>query len=328
MLRRIVEASGRPLSFSLTQAPKAPQAWRLLLDALTEATEAGLPMKAQVCGRPVGILFGFELTLNPFSHHPTYRAMAHLPLAERVARLRDPGVREALLAEATTAEQGFAASTPRNWANMYLMDETPDYEPGPRKTIAALALARGVKPEVVALDHLLSNDGRGMLYLPFLNYAEGSLAPSYEMLGHPDAVPGLSDGGAHVGMICDGSFPTSNLTHWTRDRTRGPRFDLEAMVRMQTRDTARAVGLYDRGVLAPGYRADLNLIDYANLILEAPKVAYDLPAGGRRLIQRARGYVATLVAGQVTQRDGEPTGALPGRLLRGAQAGPVAMAAE
>ena len=328
MLRRIVEASGRPLSFSLTQAPKAPQAWRLLLDALTEATEAGLPMKAQVCGRPVGILFGFELTLNPFSHHPTYRAMAHLPLAERVARLRDPGVREALLAEATTAEQGFAASTPRNWANMYLMDETPDYEPGPRKTIAALALARGVKPEVVALDHLLSNDGRGMLYLPFLNYAEGSLAPSYEMLGHPDAVPGLSDGGAHVGMICDGSFPTSNLTHWTRDRTRGPRFDLEAMVRMQTRDTARAVGLYDRGVIAPGYRADLNLIDYANLTLEAPKVAYDLPAGGRRLIQRARGYVATLVAGQVTQRDGEPTGALPGRLLRGAQAGPVAMAAE
>lgn len=328
MLRRIVEASGRPLSFSLTQAPKAPQAWRLLLDALTEATEAGLPMKAQVCGRPVGILFGFELTLNPFSHHPTYRAMAHLPLADRVARLRDPLVREALLAEATTAEQGFAASTPRNWANMYLMGEIPDYEPGPRQTIAALALARGVKPEAVALDHLLSNDGRGMLYLPFLNYAEGSLAPSYEMLGHPDAVPGLSDGGAHVGMICDGSFPTSNLTHWTRDRTRGPRFDLEAMVRMQTRDTARAVGLHDRGVLAPGYRADLNLIDYANLTLEAPKVAYDLPAGGRRLVQRARGYVATLVAGQVTQRDGEPTGALPGRLLRGAQAGPMAMAAE
>jgi len=328
MLRRIVEASGRPLSFSLTQAPKAPQAWRLLLDALTEATEAGLPMKAQVCGRPVGILFGFELTLNPFSHHPTYRAMAGLPLAERVARLRDPLVREALLAEATTAEQGFAASTPRNWANMYLMGERPDYEPGPRQTIAALALARGVKPEVVALDHLMSDDGRGMLYLPFLNYAEGSLAPSYEMLGHPDAVPGLSDGGAHVGMICDGSFPTSNLTHWTRDRTRGPRFDLEAMVRMQTRDTARAVGLYDRGVLAPGYRADLNIIDYANLTLEAPKVAYDLPAGGRRLIQRARGYVATLVAGQVTQRDGEPTGALPGRLLRGAQPGPMAMAAE
>lgn len=328
MLRRIVEASGRPLSFSLTQHGKAPQAWRLLLDALSDATGAGLPMKAQVCGRPVGILFGFELTLNPFSHHATYKAMAHLPLAERVARLRDPAIRAALLNEAAAVEPGFATQATRNWGNMYLMGEVPDYEPHPSQTLAALAQVRGISPEALALDHLLSGEGRGMLYLPFLNYAEGSLAPSYEMLGHPDAVPGLSDGGAHVGMICDGSFPTSNLTHWTRDRTRGPRFDLEAMVRMQTRDTARAVGLYDRGMIAAGHRADLNIIDYDHLTLEAPKVAYDLPAGGRRLIQRARGYVATIVAGQVTQRDGEPTGALPGRLLRGAQAAPVAMAAE
>jgi N-acyl-D-aspartate/D-glutamate deacylase len=328
MLRRIVEASGRPLSFSLTQAPKAPQAWRLLLDALSDATGAGLPMKAQVCGRPVGILFGFELTLNPFSQQPTYQALAHLPLAERAARLADPQVRAALLAEAEAGTPGFAASAARNWGNMYLMGEVPDYEPRPNQTLAALAQKAGTSPEALALDHMLTNGGRGMLYLPFLNYAEGSLAPSYEMLGHPDAVPGLSDGGAHVGMICDGSFPTSNLTHWTRDRSRGPRFDLEAMVRMQTRDTARAVGLYDRGMLAPGYRADLNIIDYDNLALEAPSVAYDLPAGGRRLIQRARGYVATIVAGQITQRDGEPTGALPGRLLRGAQAQPVAMAAE
>jgi len=328
MLRRIVEASGRPLSFSLTQAPKAPQAWRLLLDALSDATGAGLPMKAQVCGRPVGILFGLELTLNPFSQQPTYQAIAHLPLAERVARLADPQVRAALLAEAEAGSPGFAAQATRNWGNMYLMGEVPDYEPRPNQTLAALAQKAGTSPEALALDHLLSNGGRGMLYLPFLNYAEGSLAPSYEMLGHPDAVPGLSDGGAHVGMICDGSFPTSNLTHWTRDRTRGPRFDLEAMVRMQTRDTARAVGLYDRGMLAAGYRADLNIIDYEALALEAPAVAYDLPAGGRRLIQRARGYVATIVAGQITQRDGEPTGALPGRLLRGAQAAPVAMAAE
>lgn len=325
MLRRIVEASGRPLSFSLTQHAKAPQAWRLLLDALSDATAAGLPMKAQVCGRPVGILFGFELTLNPFSQHPAYRALAHLPLAERAAHLAQPDVRAALLAEAGGPAQGFAGAAPRNWANMYLMGERPDYEPKPSQTVAALALAQGRRPEEVALDHMLSGGGRGMLYLPFLNYAEGSLDPSYEMLGHPDAVPGLSDGGAHVGMICDGSFPTSNLTHWTRDRTRGPRFDLEAMVRMQTRDTARAVGLHDRGMIAPGLRADLNIIDYDNLALEPPAVAYDLPAGGRRLIQRARGYVATLVAGQVTQRDGEPTGALPGRLLRGAQPAPAAL---
>jgi N-acyl-D-aspartate/D-glutamate deacylase len=175
---------------------------------------------------------------------------------------------------------------------------------------------------------MLTNGGRGMLYLPFLNYASGSLDPSFEMLSHPDTVPGLSDGGAHVGMICDGSFPTSNLTLWTRDRTRGPKLPLETMVRMQSHDTAAALGLHDRGLVAPGYRADLNVIDYERLSLESPRVAYDLPAGGRRLIQRAEGYVATIVAGEVTYRDGEPTGALPGRLLRGAQAAPAAIAAE
>ena len=191
-----------------------------------------------------------------------------------------------------------------------------------------MAAEQGVTPEALALDHMLSHGGRGMLYLPFLNYADGSLDPSFEMLIHPDTVPGLSDGGAHVGMICDGSFPTSNLTHWTRDRTRGPKLSLASMIKMQTRDTAQAVGLFDRGLIAPGYRADINIIDYGNLTLKSPSVAYDLPAGGRRLIQRADGYVATLVAGQVTYRDGEPTGALPGRLLRGSQAAPVSMAAE
>ena len=175
---------------------------------------------------------------------------------------------------------------------------------------------------------MLSNDGKGMLYMPFLNYAEGSLDAAYAMLTDPNTVPGLSDGGAHVGMICDGSFPTSLLTHWTRDRTRGPKLPLEDVIRMQCRDTAESVGLFDRGRIAVGLRADLNVIDYDNLRLRAPEVAYDLPAGGRRLIQRADGYVATLVAGQVTYRDGEPTGALPGRLLRGAQAAPAAMAAE
>jgi N-acyl-D-aspartate/D-glutamate deacylase len=211
---------------------------------------------------------------------------------------------------------------------MYLMGAEPDYEQTQDRTVAALAQQRGTSPAELALDHMLSNDGKGMLYLPFLNYADGSLDPAYEMLTHPDTVPGLSDGGAHVGMICDGSFPTSNLTHWTRDRTRGPTLPLEQMIKGQTRDTAETVGLYDRGLILPGYRADLNVIDYARLKLKSPEVAYDLPAGGRRLIQRAEGYAATIVAGEVTYRDGEPTGALPGRLLRGAQAAPVAMAAE
>ena len=157
-----------------------------------------------------------------------------------------------------------------------------------------------------------------MIYLPFLNYADGSLDPSFAMMGHKDTAPGLSDGGAHVGMICDGSFPTSNLIHWTRDRTRGPRFSMEEVVRMQTSTTASLVGLHDRGRIATGLRADINLIDYDHLSLDLPQVSYDLPAGGRRLTQTARGYRATLVAGELTYRDGEATGALPGRLVRGA----------
>jgi N-acyl-D-aspartate/D-glutamate deacylase len=317
MLCWIVEQSTRPLSFSLAQHARFPDLFRRLLDRLAEATARGLPMRAQVCGRPVGLLFGLELTLNPFSKHPSYIAVEKLPLAERVRRLQEPGLRARLLAESTTAEGGFLANISRRWPVMFLMGEVPDYEQPFGRSVGALAVERGVSPEELALDHLLSRGGRGMLYLPFLNYAEGSLDACYEMLTHKDTVIGLSDGGAHVGMICDGSLPTSNLTHWTRDRTRGPKLPLELLIRMQTRDTAEAVGLRDRGVLALGQRADLNVIDYDKLTLRSPEVTYDLPAGGRRLMQRADGYVATIVAGTVTYLDGEPTGALPGRLVRG-----------
>ncbi|MEO8114700.1 MAG: amidohydrolase family protein, partial [Phenylobacterium sp.] len=220
MLRRIVERSGRPLSFSLLQSPRGPRGYRALLDRLAEATAAGLPMRAQVAGRPVGILFGLELTLNPFSQHAAYREIRDLPLAGKVAKLTDPAFRRRLLAEETTAARGFAGSQPRAWGNMFLMGEEPDYEPTADQTVEAIAARRGVTSAEVALDQMLSLDGRGMLYLPFLNYADMNLDPAYEMLTHPDCVPGLSDGGAHVGMICDGSFPTSNITHWTRDRTR------------------------------------------------------------------------------------------------------------
>jgi len=328
MMRRLVERSGRPLSFSLVQSPKAPHHYELMLTWLREANEAGLKMRAQVAGRPVGVLFGFELTLNPFSQGAVFQEIKALPLAGKLEKLRDPAFRARLLAEDGDAQRSFAGTQPRAWDNLYMLGDEPDYEQTQDRTLAALARARGIDPAVLALDHMLSNEGRGMLYLPFLNYADGSLDPSYAMLIHPDTVPGLSDGGAHVGMICDGSFPTSNLTHWTRDRTRGPKLPLAQMIKAQTRDTAETVGLYDRGLVMPGYRADLNVIDYDRLTLKRPEVAYDLPGGGRRLIQRAEGYVATLVAGQVTYRDGEPTGALPGRLLRGAQTAPVAMAAE
>jgi N-acyl-D-aspartate/D-glutamate deacylase len=204
----------------------------------------------------------------------------------------------------------------------------PDYEPTPETSIAAIAERTGRAPEEVCLDHLLTNDGHAMIYVPVLNYSEGNLEPARAMMSHPDCVPGLSDGGAHVGTICDGSFPTTLLTYWTRDRTRGPRLALERIFQLQARDTARVVGLYDRGVIAPGYRADLNVIDYDRLTLHAPEVAYDLPAGGKRLLQRASGYTATVVAGEVTYRDGVATDALPGRLLRGGQSAPMAVAAE
>jgi N-acyl-D-aspartate/D-glutamate deacylase len=325
MLRRIAEASGRPLSFSLAQGGNNPKGYRRLLDSLEDAVAAGLPMKAQVAARPVGVLLGLELTVNPFTQYPLYRPIAALPLAERVARLADPEFRARLLAG---PPEGGARGLMALWSRMHPMGPEPDYEPTPETTVEVLAAARGVSPETVALDHMLTSDGRGMLYVPFLNYSEGSLDAVREMIVHPDSVPGLSDGGAHVGMICDGSFPTTMITHWTRDRARGPKIPLETVIRMQTQDTARAVGLHDRGVIGAGYRADLNVIDYEGLKLHAPQVVHDLPAGGRRLIQRASGYLATIVAGQVTYRDGEPTDALPGRLLRGARSGPVALAAE
>jgi N-acyl-D-aspartate/D-glutamate deacylase len=325
MLRRIVERSRRPMSFSLVQSPIRPQSYKSLLAAVEDAVAAGLPIKAQVAARPVGVLLGLELTVNPFTHYPVYKEIAKLGLDERLKALTDPAFRGRLFASRPDAGVRGAGGA---FGRMHLMSDPPDYEPTQATSVAAVALARGISPEDVALDHMLTGGGRGMLYVPLLNYAEGSLDPARTMLDHPDTVPGLSDGGAHVGMICDGSFPTTMITHWTRDRTRGPKLAVEAVVRMQTQDTARAVGLYDRGVLAPGYRADINVIDYDNLTLSAPSVAHDLPAGGRRLIQRASGYVATIVAGEVTYRDGEPTGALPGRLLRGAKAAPMAQAAE
>ena len=325
MLRRVVAASGRPMSFSLIQSPVRRDNYLTLLARVEDAVAAGLKIKGQTAARPVGVLFGLELTLNPFLPYPVYKEIAKRPLAERVALLSDPAFRERLLAN---PPEGRVRGRMKDWANMHVFAGTPDYEPTPATSIAAIAERTGKAPEVVALDHLVSNDGHAMIYAPVLNYADGDLEPARQMMNHKDVVPGLSDGGAHVGTICDGSFPTTLLTHWTRDRTRGPKLPLAQVFRMQARDTARAVGLYDRGVIEPGYRADLNVIDYERLTLHGPEVAYDLPAGGKRLLQRASGYTATMVAGEVTYRDGVATDALPGRLLRGAQPAPMAAAAE
>jgi N-acyl-D-aspartate/D-glutamate deacylase len=319
MLRRIVEASGRPLSVSLAQADVAPEGWRALLGAIETAMNEGLPMRAQVAPRPVGVLLGLELTMNPFSAHPSYAAIAKQPLAERVTALRDPAFREKLLSEEPASDNPFLKVMLRSFGKIFQLRDPVNYEPGPESTLEYMARERGISPEEMALDLMLERDGHGVLYLPFLNYSQGSLEPIRAMMESRATLPGLSDGGAHVGMICDGSFTTTMLTHWARDRQRGPKLPIEYLVKRQTQDTAQWMGLHDRGVIAPGYRADLNVIDLANLKLHLPEVQYDLPAGGRRLMQRASGYTATILKGEITHRDGDPTGAKPGRMVRGAQ---------
>ncbi|WP_119422051.1 N-acyl-D-amino-acid deacylase family protein [Desertibaculum subflavum] len=319
MLCRMVEASGRPLSVSLAQNDRSPQRWRKTLDLLERATARGLPIKAQVCGRPVGLLLGLELSRNPFVSHPTYKKFAHLPLAERVAAMRKPEIRAALLTEEPDASADMLART-TNYAKIFRLGDPPDYEQPPEQSLAGIAARTGRRPEEIAYDALLEREGRGQLYVPFLNYSDGDLEAARAMLTHRDTIPGLGDGGAHCGIICDASFTTHLLTHWARDRKRGPKLPLEWVVAAQARRTAAAVGLDDRGVLMPGWKADLNVIDFDRLTLRAPEVTYDLPTGGRRLMQRAEGYVAAVVSGAVTYRDGAATGTRPGRVVRGAQA--------
>ncbi|UFZ02846.1 amidohydrolase family protein [Bradyrhizobium ontarionense] len=320
MMLRIAEATQCPISFSVTQNDRAPQRWRQTLAEINAAAARGLSVTAQIAARPVGLLLGLELSRNPLQTHPSYQAIAHLPLAERVVRMRDPQVRAAILSEQARATDDPLFFKP-DYGKMYLLGDPPDYEQPPENSLGAQARARGCRPEEIAYDAMLSDQGRGMLYVPFLNYSDGNLDATYEMLRNPQSVPGLSDGGAHCGIICDASFPTYLLTHWTRDRRRGDKLSIPFVVAAQSRKSALSVGLDDRGLLAPGYKADVNVIDYDRLHLHPPKVHYDLPVGGRRLMQEVDGYEATIVSGVVTRRNGEATGARPGRLVRGARAG-------
>jgi N-acyl-D-aspartate/D-glutamate deacylase len=314
--RKMVESSGRPMTISVAQNDPRPDQYRALLGSLEQAAADGLPMRGQVAARPIGILLGLQATLHPFLVNAVYREVADVPLAERVRIMRDPAFRTRLLeAEQTGRKPAFV----QRFDKMFPLGDPPDYEPDPADSVAAQAERTGRTPEEVVYDLLLADDGRGFLYFPFLNYTEGNLDAAREMLVHDLTLPGLADGGAHVGTICDASFPTTMLTHWGRDRTRGERLDLPWIIRSQTRDTAAAVGLLDRGTLTVGAKADVNVIDFDRLVARAPQMAFDLPAGGKRLVQRAEGYVATIVSGQVTYEEGEATGALPGQLVRGAQ---------
>ena len=319
LLSRLTRMSGRPASFSMAQANDNPDAWRGVMRHLAEANRDGPPIRAQVYPRPIGVVLGFDLSVNPFSLCPSYQPLIKLPFAQRLAALRDPQVRARLLAE----EPGDAiiplARMGRRFNFIYPLGDPPNYEPTQASSLAAQAVARGVHPAELAYDLLLENDGRGLLLAALANYGSGSLDPIHALITDPNSVLGLGDGGAHYGMICDSSYPTFVLQHWTRER-QGARLSIEAAIKALTSDPAETVGLRDRGLLAVGRKADLNVIDYDAVALETPHVLYDLPAGGRRITQGARGYEALVVSGEVVSRGGEPSGALPGRLVRGPQA--------
>jgi N-acyl-D-aspartate/D-glutamate deacylase len=303
-----------------------PQQWRRLLELIEAAQRRGLPIRGQVAPRAIGLVLGLQATLHPFMTKPSYRAIARLPLAERVARMRDPALRARILAEPLNALPdripAFIVDVLARLDRVFPLGDPPEYEPRPEASIAGRAVRLGVDPLALMYDLLLERDGRELLFAPAANFVDGDYEATLAMLRHPHTVVGLGDGGAHCGSICDGSYPTYLLTHWTRDRGRGERLPLEFAVQRHTRAPAELVGLNDRGLIAPGMKADINVIDHANLSLSPPTIVHDLPAGGRRLMQTAKGYVATIVSGQVVIERDRPTGALPGRLLRGARTNP------
>lgn len=322
LLERIARESGHTVTFPLLQYNEAPDRWLEIAEACAGSRAAGIDLLGQVVARPVGVLLGLQLTLHPFRGCPSYDAIDALPLPERVAAMRQPATRAAILAE---YEQPLDPKYPgfmRDIHLFYRMGADPDYSPGEDKRFGTIAAQTGRTLAECAYDALLEDDGQAILYLPARNFTRFNLDTVRDMLLREDTVLGLGDGGAHCGAICDGSMPTYLLAYWTRDRV-GEQLSIPQAVAMMTGHTARVAGFGDRGVIAPGMKADINVIDHARLRLHAPRASFDLPAGGRRLTQAAEGYVATIVSGVVTQRHDQPTGALPGRLVRGRRPAPV-----
>ena len=316
MVRSIAEQSGRPLSFSLGQRHATPDLWRELLARMNAAIRSGVEIHAQVSPRPIAVLLGLQGSLNPFTDYPAYRAIAHLGFDERLAIMRTGDFRRRLLAETPVDETTPIAARLRSFEHMFALGDPPDYEPAQATSLAAQAGRQGRSPIDLALEILVGGDGRNFIFGPITNYAGFDLEICREMMASPNTLIGLGDGGAHVSIITDASFMTHTLAYWGRDRPAG-RFGLEWLVKRQTRDNAHFIGLRDRGLLQPGMKADLNVIDMARLALGRPFMAADLPAGGSRLLQKASGYRATIVSGTITYQEGEATGALPGRIVRG-----------
>ena len=319
-MRELARRTGRPVSVNLSQTDQSPDLWRSVLRLLTEAHADGIPIYTQVAGRSIGIMYCLHGSVHPLLFHPAYAEVQHLPMDERIRALADPERRRRIIEEMPDDGGLFHRIVIEKASGMWLVDGADiDYEPHRDDSVAAIAGRTGRPIPGIILDQLVSHDGHGMIYAPFFNYSYGDLSMTYEAHLHPHTRMGLSDAGAHCGAICDGGMPTFMLTHWTRDRQRGPRLPLEYVVHRQTRQTAEFYGLADRGLVAPGHRADINVIDYEGLGFDVPRMAFDLPADGRRLVQRGRGYAATFVRGVQTVADDEFTGELPGRLVRGPQ---------
>jgi N-acyl-D-aspartate/D-glutamate deacylase len=319
LIRRVVEKSGRSAVFSLTQRHEAERStvWRDLMAMADDAIAAGHSIRPVEPPRPIGLLLGLEGSQNPFSGTPSYKEIASKPLVQRVAIMQDPAFRAKVLSEDPIAGSTFPLIRRLMYTQMFRFGNPPNYMPKQDDSIAAMAARQGRTAPDVAYDILIEDGGRNFIYAPLVNYFDFNLSASEAMLDNPNTIMGLGDGGAHVGFILDAGYPTWLMTYWGRERAR---WSLPEVVRRLTSDTARAAGLGDRGVIAVGKKADLNIIDYDKVGFDRPYVTFDLPSGGRRLLQKAHGYDATIVSGQITYRSGEATGALPGRVVRGQRA--------
>ena len=323
-MAEISRRAGIPVTFQVLAVDFAPQWWRDWIDRALQANRRGAWLVPQVAGKPASMLVGFESSFHPFIRNPVYLEYADLPMDERVVELRDPRVKAAILtAQVDQPSKGMDTLLASSYSKLFPLCDPPNYEPDPRTSVGAIAAREGRDPLEVTYDLMLQREGRELLYLPLLGWVDGGLDDIGEMLRHPGTVLGLGDGGAHCGVLCDASLPTFMLTHWARDRDRGETMPVEAVVHHQTRRTAELYGFEDRGLIEPGYLADLNVIDLDALQLDPPEMAYDLPAGGKRLIQRAHGYVATVKSGVIVREHDRATGERPGRLLRGAQPAPA-----
>jgi len=319
-MTKVAKETGRPVWFLLTDRPNDAERWRRLMAGVHQARSQGAMVTAQIAGRPVGVMLGIDTALNPFSIRPSWNDLLKLPAEDRIKRMQDPAFRAKLLGESPSPDlvkrlSQFRQYITTSWDRMFPMGSPPNYEPAPDESIGAMSARSNRSPDEIAYDYLATGADK-FLYFPIVGYNGGNHDVIREMLTDESTILGLSDGGAHCSSIVDASVPSWMLIHWGRDRSRGDKLSVESLVRRQTSETAKFFGLKDRGVLAPGLKADINVIDFASLQLHAPEVRYDLPKGGRRLVQRVDGYRHTFVSGVETYQNGQYTGALPGRLVR------------